>query len=432
MKLAVIGTGYVGLVSGTGFSDLGNEVICVDKVEEKIEQLNNNQIPIYEPGLEELVRKNRAEGRLSFTTDLKAAVKASDLVFIAVGTPESPSGAADLSYVYSAAEEIAEALDERYKVIVVKSTVPVGTSEEVERRILAKKPDANIDVCSVPEFLREGSAVHDVFHPDRVVIGARTEKAAQLLEELHAPLTDKIITTDPRSSEMIKYASNAFLATKISFINEMANICDTYDADIQAVAKGMGLDKRIGPKFLNAGIGYGGSCFPKDVKALKHLAEEKNYHSKILQAVIDVNEKQSDRMIEHFDEIFEGKGEGLTIGMLGLAFKPNTDDMREAPSLKIIPKLLERGVRVKAYDPIASDNAKALLPEEVEITSSAKDALKDVDALLLVTEWEEFSTLTPAELKSLMKQQVIIDGRNMFDRDAFKEAGFIYRGIGRK
>ncbi|MDA3130933.1 UDP-glucose dehydrogenase family protein [Aliibacillus thermotolerans] len=432
MKLAVIGTGYVGLVSGTGFSELGNDVICVDKIKEKIEQLNNNQIPIYEPGLEELVRKNREAGRLSFTTDLKAAVKASDLVFIAVGTPESPSGAADLSYVYGVAEEIGEALDHKYKVIVVKSTVPVGTSEEVERRILMKNPDANIDVCSVPEFLREGSAVHDTFHPDRIVIGARTEKAANLLVELHSPLTDKIITTDPRSSEMIKYASNAFLATKISFINEMANICDAYEADIQAVAKGMGLDHRIGPKFLNAGIGYGGSCFPKDVKALKHLAEEKNYHSKILQAVINVNDKQSDRMIEHFDDIFGDKVEGLTVGMLGLAFKPNTDDMREAPSLKIIPKLLERGVHVKAYDPIARDNAQSLLPQEVKIVGSLTEAIQDVDALFLVTEWEEFLSLSPAELKALMKQQVVIDGRNAFDRDALKQEGFIYRGIGRK
>ncbi|SFE92380.1 UDP-glucose dehydrogenase family protein [Alteribacillus iranensis] len=433
MKLAVIGTGYVGLVSGTCFADLGNEVICVDKLEDKVERLNRYDIPIYEPGLEELVRKNHQRDRLSFTTDIHSAVHHADIVLIAVGTPETESGAADMSFVYKVAEEIGESIeDDKYRVIVNKSTVPVGTAEKVEDLIKKQQPNANINVCSVPEFLREGSAVKDTFHPDRIIIGASDKRAESMLLELHSPLTDQIVVTDPRSSEMIKYASNAFLATKISFINEIANICDAYDADIKAVAEGMGLDNRIGPKFLNAGIGYGGSCFPKDVKALKHLAEERNYQPDILQAVMDVNEKQSHRMVEHLDRIFDGDIKGMTVAILGLAFKPNTDDMREAPSVKIIHELTEKGASVRAVDPIAANNARTLLPEDVHIVEDALEAIKDADAAFLVTEWDEFKKITADDFKRLLKQPVVIDGRNVFDRDLFKENGIIYHGIGRK
>ncbi|MFB4165197.1 UDP-glucose/GDP-mannose dehydrogenase family protein [Alteribacillus sp. JSM 102045] len=432
MKLAVVGTGYVGLVSGTCFAELGNDVICVDKLKDKVEQLNRNEIPIYEPGLEELVRKNKEAGRLAFTTDLKEAVKEAEVVLIAVGTPETETGAANLSFVYAVAEEIGEALDDTFKVIVNKSTVPVGTGEAVEGIVRKRKPEANIDVSSVPEFLREGSAVNDTFHPDRVVIGTSSEKAASMLKELHLPLTDNIVITDPRSSEMIKYASNAFLATKISFINEIANICDLYDADVHAVAKGMGLDHRIGPKFLHAGIGYGGSCFPKDVKALKYLAEDKGYHPNILQAVNDVNEIQSRKMVEHLDRIFDGDISGRTIAILGLAFKPNTDDMREAPSLKIIQELMERGASIRAFDPIAKENAEQMLPDEVEYAESALAAIDGADAAFLVTEWDECKAITPGQWKNSLKQPVVVDGRNALDKESLKAEGIIYHGIGRK
>ncbi|SFQ24254.1 UDP-glucose dehydrogenase family protein [Salibacterium halotolerans] len=432
MNVAVIGTGYVGLVSGTCFAELGNQVICVDNVQEKVDRLNESQIPIYEPGLEELVRKNKNEDRLSFTTDIGKAVRESDIILIAVGTPETETGAADMSFVYKVAEEIGGAVDDTYKVIVNKSTVPVGTSEAVQQIIEKQQPGADIDVCSVPEFLREGSAVKDTFHPDRVVIGASSTRASDMLEELHQPLTGQIVVTDPRSSEMIKYASNAFLATKISFINEMANICDIYDADVNAVARGMGLDHRIGPKFLKAGIGYGGSCFPKDVKALKYLAEEKDYHPSLLQAVNDVNEQQNRRMIEHLTRIFDGDIEGLTIAVLGLAFKPNTDDIREAPALKIIEDLDAKGARIQAFDPVAADNAKQMITADVHYADTALDALKDADAAFLVTEWAECKALTAAQFKEQLKRPVVIDGRNALDPAILKAEGIIYHGIGRK
>ncbi|MFB5661021.1 UDP-glucose dehydrogenase family protein [Alteribacillus sp. HJP-4] len=432
MKLAVVGTGYVGLVSGTCFAELGNDVICVDKLEEKVERLNRYDIPIYEPGLEDLVRKNKEAGRLRFTTDIKGAVTSSDIIFIAVGTPETPTGAADLSFVYTVAEEIGGALDSTYKVIVNKSTVPVGTAEAVESIVKKRQPAASIDVCSVPEFLREGSAVKDTFNPDRVVIGTSTKKAADLLTQLHQTLTSNIVITDPRSSEMIKYASNAFLATKISFINEIANICDLYDADVNAVAKGMGMDNRIGPKFLHAGIGYGGSCFPKDVKALKYLAEEKGYKTDMLQAVNDVNEKQSRKMIDHLDLIYNNQINGLTIAILGLAFKPNTDDMREAPSLKIIHELIGRGAKIRAFDPISMNNAKSLLPDDVYYAGSAGEAIEGADAAFLVTEWDECKEIAPTDYKKKMNRPVVLDGRNALDAQALKNEGIIYHGIGRK
>ncbi|SFL84876.1 UDP-glucose dehydrogenase family protein [Salibacterium qingdaonense] len=432
MNVAVIGTGYVGLVSGTCFAELGNQVICVDNVQEKVDRLNENEIPIYEPGLEELVGKNKAENRLSFTTDIGMAVRESDIILIAVGTPETETGAADMSFVYKVAGEIGRAVNDTYKVIVNKSTVPVGTSEAVQQIIEKQQPAADIDVCSVPEFLREGSAVKDTFHPDRVVIGASSTRASDMLEELHQPLTGQIVVTDPRSSEMIKYASNAFLATKISFINEMANICDIYDADVNAVARGMGLDHRIGPKFLKAGIGYGGSCFPKDVKALKYLAEEKDYHPSLLQAVNDVNEQQNRRMIEHLTRIFDDDIEGLTIAVLGLAFKPNTDDIREAPALKIIEDLDAKGANVQAFDPVAVDNAKQMITADVYYADTALEALKDADAAFLVTEWAECKALTASQFKEQLKRPVVIDGRNALDPGIMKAEGIIYHGIGRK
>ncbi|SDH18968.1 UDPglucose 6-dehydrogenase [Alteribacillus persepolensis] len=432
MKLAVIGTGYVGLVSGTSFAELGNTVVCVDKVEEKVEQLNRNEIPIYEPGLEELVKKNKDAGRLFFTTNIQEAVEQAEIVMIAVGTPETETGAANLNYVYAVAEEIGQSLTNSFTVIVNKSTVPVGTAEAVNEIIRKTYPQAEIDVCSVPEFLREGSAVHDTFHPDRVVIGTSSEKAADMLTELHRPLTDQIVVTDPRSSEMIKYASNAFLATKISFINEIANICDLYDADVHAVAQGMGLDHRIGPKFLHAGIGYGGSCFPKDVKALKFLAEDKGYQPNILQAVNDVNNIQSHKVVEHLDRIFDGDIQGRTIAVLGLAFKPNTDDMREAPSIKIIEELNQRGGHIRAFDPAAVENAKQMLDVDITYTDQALAAIDGADAALLVTEWKECVSITPEQFKQALKQPVVIDGRNALDKESLKQAGIIYHGIGRK
>ncbi|SDW53361.1 UDPglucose 6-dehydrogenase [Marinococcus luteus] len=433
MKLTVVGTGYVGLVSGTSFAELGNDVICVDKIPEKVDRLNNGEIPIYEPGLKELVDSNRAAGRLQFTTELQPAVQASDVVVIAVGTPESETGAANMSYVYGVADEIGEAVnDDKFRVVVNKSTVPVGTADRVRSLIADKNPDAQVEVCSVPEFLREGSAVKDTFNPDRVIIGTNSDKAAGILTELHQPLTDNIVVTDPRSSEMIKYASNAFLATKISFVNEVANICDYYGADINAVTRGMGMDNRIGPKFLNAGIGYGGSCFPKDVKAIKHLAEVKGYYPQLLQAVNDVNEKQSLRMVDHLNVIFNEDIRNITVALLGLAFKPNTDDMREAPSLKIIRSLQEYGVKVRAFDPVAEDNAKQLLEGDIYFAENALDACEGADAAMLVTEWDECLQVTPEKLKSIMNKPVMIDGRNAFEAKEFKEAGFIYHGIGRK
>lgn len=433
MKLTVVGTGYVGLVSGTSFAELGNDVICVDKIPEKVDRLNNGEIPIYEPGLKELVDSNRAAGRLQFTTELRPAVQASDVVVIAVGTPESETGAANMSYVYGVADEIGEAVnDDKFRVVVNKSTVPVGTADRVRSLIADKNPGAQVEVCSVPEFLREGSAVKDTFNPDRVIIGTNSDKAADILTELHQPLTDNIVVTDPRSSEMIKYASNAFLATKISFVNEVANICDYYGADINAVTRGMGMDNRIGPKFLNAGIGYGGSCFPKDVKAIKHLAEVKGYYPQLLQAVNDVNEKQSLRMVDHLNVIFNEDIRNITVALLGLAFKPNTDDMREAPSLKIIRSLQEYGVKVRAFDPVAEDNAKQLLEGDIYFAENALDACEGADAAMLVTEWDECVQVTPEKLKSIMNKPVMIDGRNAFEAKEFKEAGFIYHGIGRK
>ncbi|WP_332629812.1 UDP-glucose dehydrogenase family protein [Halalkalibacter flavus] len=431
MKLAVVGTGYVGLVSGTCFAELGNTVICVDKIDEKVEMLKRGEIPIYEPGLKELVVSNQEKGRLTFSTDLSAAVAASDIILIAVGTPAAEDGSANMSYVYAVAEEVGEALDSNYKVVVNKSTVPVGTAEKVEEIIKEKNGKAQVDVCSVPEFLREGSAVKDTFNPDRIVIGTSSKKAEEMLVALHKPLTEEIVVTDVRSSEMIKYASNAFLATKISFINEIANICDAYGADVKAVARGMGLDNRIGPKFLNAGLGYGGSCFPKDTKAIIHLAQSAGYTPELLQAVEGVNERQSSRIIEHVKGIFGTELSGLKACVLGLAFKPETDDIRDAPALKIINQLLEMGMAVQAYDPIAMENTKKVLGDRIEYGANVEETLEGADVMILVTEWDEFVTLDPEMIKNKLNRAIVVDGRNVYEPKAMREAGFIYHGIGR-
>ncbi|HEX7065270.1 MAG TPA: UDP-glucose/GDP-mannose dehydrogenase family protein [Bacillales bacterium] len=432
MKIMMAGTGYVGLVSGTCFAESGNDVICVDNQTEKVEMLNRGEIPIYETGLQELVLKNTDEGRLSFTTDMEASAAWADVIFIAVGTPASEDGAADLSYVYNVAKEIGSAIGDSYTIVVNKSTVPIGTAEKVASLIKEQTPEANVDVCSVPEFLREGSAVHDTFHPDRTVIGAPTEKACQKLRDLHEPFANNFVITDVRSAEMIKYASNAFLATKISFINEIANICDAYEADVNAVATGMGLDHRIGPKFLNPGIGYGGSCFPKDIRALIHMAETYDYEPRVLRAVEEVNEQQGMRIIEHLDQIYENDLSDRTVAVFGLAFKPNTNDMRDAPSIKIIRELLRRGARVKAYDPIVGEEGKAIISDEIELSGSSFEAMEDADVLVIVTEWPEFKDLSLSEMKDRLNAPIVIDGRNVFDPKEMKKHGFIYRGIGRK
>jgi UDPglucose 6-dehydrogenase len=429
MKLAIIGTGYVGLVSGVCFSELGNEVICVDNAESKIELLNNGEVPIHEPGLKELIASNTAAGRLSFTTDLAAAVSSSEIIIIAVGTPSLPDGKANLTYIEQAAEEIGRAIDD-YKVVVVKSTVPVGTNEKVAD-IIRNHAVASFDFASVPEFLREGTAVRDTLNPDRIIIGTVSDRAAELLTELHKPLTDQITITDVRSSEMIKYASNAFLATKISFINEIANICEKVGADVEEVAKGMGMDRRIGSSFLKAGIGYGGSCFPKDTQALIQIAGQMDYDFKLLKSVVEVNRDQRFNVIRKLDELL-GDVAGRTIGIWGLAFKPETDDVRDAPAFEIIEALLERGAQVKAYDPIASNNFEKIFNRsEVEYCESAQDAAEGADALCILTEWKEFIDIPLTDIQKWLKTPNLIDGRNIYKEEELEATPFAYYSIGR-
>ncbi len=434
MNVCVIGTGYVGLVTGAVFADLGNDVICVDNNEKKVEMLKRNEMPIYEPGLEEMVRKNQADGRITFTQNTAEAVKKSKVIFIAVGTPPAPDGSTDLSFVAAVAKEIALAMDD-YKIVVNKSTVPVGTGGFVRRIIEENKPDGlNFDVVSNPEFLKEGEAIKDSFEPDRIVIGAPTQDVAMALLELYAPLERPMLITDVASAELIKYASNAFLATKISFINAIANICERVGADVTLVAKGMGYDHRIGREFLHAGLGYGGSCFPKDVDSLNHKAKELGEDTLILDAVTKVNELRTPRFISR---ILEEMGDlsGKRVGVLGLAFKPNTDDMREAKSVEVIHALHKAGAKISAYDPIAMEKAKTeakpALPSDIEYSASAYDAAKDADAIVIMTEWNEFKLLNLDRLKSLMKNPVIFDGRNIHTTDRMKRAGFHYFSVGR-
>ncbi|RED65088.1 UDP-glucose dehydrogenase family protein [Cohnella lupini] len=429
MRLAVIGTGYVGLVTGVCFSELGNEVICVDKDMEKINKLRQGEIPIYEPGLQEMLWSNLDTGSIAFTTNTTEAVRNADIVVLAVGTPSLPNGEADLSYIEEAASAIGEALN-GYKVIMTKSTVPVGTNGKIESWIYDRTSHP-FHVVSVPEFLREGSAIRDTFNPDRIVVGTDNERAAKIVVELHRPLTDRILVTDVRSAEMIKYASNAYLATRISFINEIANICEKVGADVSQVAQGMGQDKRIGPAFLNAGIGYGGSCFPKDTKALIQIAGNVDYNFKLLKSVVEVNRDQRNNVLRKLHD-FVGDLKGRTIAIWGLAFKPNTDDVREAPSLDIIEELVAEGAFVRAYDPVATANFRRLFDHSSIIwCDSAVSAAENADALCLLTEWREFAEVDLSQVAKGMKEPVLFDGRNVFNQQSKEIAAFKYYSVGR-
>ena len=429
----MIGTGYVGLVSGACFSEFGWDVVCVDKDATKIERLNKGEIPIYEPGLEDLVERNVAAGRLSFTTDLPAAVGKSDAVFIAVGTPSRRGdGHADLSFVYAAAKEIAENVD-GYTVIVTKSTVPVGTGREVEKVVREANPAADVDIASNPEFLREGSAIEDFMRPDRVVIGAEGERARTLLSALYRPLflrETPIIFTELETAEMIKYAANTFLAMKITFINEFADLCERVGANVQDVARGIGLDGRIGSKFLHAGPGYGGSCFPKDTLALVRTARDAGAPVTIIEQVVAVNDRRKIAMAEKIIAACGGSVAGKTIAVLGVTFKPNTDDMRDSPSLVIVPRLIEAGATVRAYDPAGMDEARKALTG-VTWCKDAYDAMTGADAMALVTEWNEFRGLDMARTRALLGSPVVVDLRNVYKPTEMAAAGFHYTSIGR-
>ena len=431
MNICVVGSGYVGLVTGAVFADLGNDVVCVDNVAEKVETLNAGHIPIYEPGLEEMVARNTADGRLSFTTDLTAAVRRSVIVFITVGTPSGKDGKADLGAVEEVAREIGQAM-ERYTVIVNKSTVPVGTGDLVRDVIERHQRQAvPFDVVSNPEFLREGSAIEDTLRPDRIVIGAPTQQVAMTLLELYAPLERPMIITDVPSAEMIKYASNAYLATKISFANAIANICEMAGADVTQVVKGMGLDARIGPAFLQAGLGYGGSCFPKDTDSLIHTADDLGYDFGLLRAVVDVNRERASQLVAKIEKALAPLDDKV-VAVLGLAFKPNTDDMREAKSIEVVNRLVELGVEVRAYDPVAMANARRVLPASVTYCDSAHAAAEGADAVVLLTEWNEFKLLNLERLRGVMRRPVIFDGRNLWEPERMRRLGFEYHSIGRR
>ncbi len=432
-KIAMLGVGYVGLVSGTGLADFGNEVICYDIDTTKIEKLNNGEMPIYEPGLIDLVRKNVAKGRLKFTDDLTLAIRESEVIFLAVPTPSGENGEVDLSYIFNAVDQIAKVIDS-FKVIVTKSTVEVGTNDQIRERLLSHKIAPEMfEVVSNPEFLREGSAVSDFMRPDRIVIGTSSPKALEIMKEIYRPLyliETPIVATDIHTAEMIKYASNAFLATKISFINEIANLCELVGADVQQVAKAMGLDGRIGKKFLHAGPGYGGSCFPKDTLALTKIAEKAGMRATIVEAVIEVNNRQKMRLVEKLLKVLPNLSD-KTIGILGLAFKPNTNDVRETPALTVIEEILKRGGQIKAYDPEAMKEMRKYYPQ-ITYVASTEDAAKGADALIIMTEWNEFRNLDLNYLKSVMKNPIMIDARNIYDPQKVQAVGFIYDCIGRK
>lgn len=436
MKIAIVGTGYVGLVSGTCFSEMGVDVTCADVDRKKIDKLRQGIIPIYEPGLEELVCKNVNAGRLHFTTDLREILDEVEVVFSAVGTPPDEDGSADLKYVLEVARTVGQNMN-KYLVIVTKSTVPVGTSLKVKNAIQEEldKRDVNIefDVASNPEFLKEGAAVHDFMSPDRVVVGVANERTKEIMSRLYKPFMlsgDRMIFTDIPSAEMIKYAANSMLATRISFMNDMANLCELVGADINMVRKGIGTDSRIGKKFLYAGCGYGGSCFPKDVKALIKTAEQNGYEMQVLKAVENVNEKQKSILFDKFMKHFNGKVKGKTVAMWGLAFKPETDDMREAPALVLIDLLLNAGVSVKVYDPIAMDECHRRIGDKVIYCKDMYEATVDADTLMLVTEWKEFRVPSWSVLKKVMRGHVVVDGRNIYDGKELKGNGFNYYKIG--
>ncbi len=432
MKISIIGTGYVGLVQGACFADSGNSVICMDIDEKKIANLKRGIIPIYEPGLEELVKRNVQDGKLEFSTNLRSTVQHGKVIFLCLPTPQSEDGSADLSHVLRVSEQMADLFNED-KIIVSKSTVPVGTVDRV-RQIMRKKTDHEVDVVSNPEFLKEGAAVQDSLKPDRIVIGTRNKRVMTVMTELYAPFVrtgNPILMMDERSAELTKYASNAFLATKISFMNELANLCEKTGADIDMVRKGMGTDQRIGQQFLFAGVGYGGSCFPKDVKALIKTSQENDFELRILRSVDEVNERQKKVLVRKVQKYFDGQLKEKVIAVWGLAFKPQTDDMRDASSVEVINGLLELGCKIKAHDPIALSRAKSIFGNRVEYFDRNYDALKGADALLVITEWNEFRRPDFVKMKALMKRQVIFDGRNIYEPKEVRDQGFEYFGIGR-
>ena len=433
MKIAVIGTGYVGLVTGTCFAETGNTVTCVDIDETKINTLNSGKLTIYEPGLDKLFLRNEKEGRLHFTTSLKDGIAEAQIIFLALPTPPGEDGSADLKYILGVADDLGKIISD-YVIIIDKSTVPVGTSEKVHAAI-AKNAKADFDVVSNPEFLREGVAVDDFMKPDRVVIGTTSERAKKTLNELYLPFVrqgNPIIYMDEKSAELTKYAANSFLATKITFMNEIAQLCERFGADVDMVRKGMGSDERIGRRFLFPGIGYGGSCFPKDVQALAISSANVNYEFKILDAVMEINEKQKLHLIPKIKAYFHDDLKGKKIAIWGLAFKPNTDDIREAPALAIIEALLQEGAVITAYDPEAMNNVKGILGDKINFAERQYDALQDADALVIATEWSEFRTPDFYNMVSLLKNKVIFDGRNLFDLAKMKELGFYYVSVGRK
>jgi UDPglucose 6-dehydrogenase len=433
MKIAVVGTGYVGLVTGTCLSETGNMVTCVDINEEKVTQLKNGQLPIYEPGLDVLLHRNTEQGRLRFTTNLAEAVADAQLIFLALPTPPGGDGAADLSYVLGAAKDIAGIITD-YKVVITKSTVPVGTADKV-KAIFTQNTSVEVDVVSNPEFLREGVAVDDFMKPDRVVVGTTSERAQKLMSDLYGPYVrqgNPIIFMDERSSELTKYAANSFLATKITFMNEIANVCELVGADVDAVRRGIGADDRIGKRFLFPGIGYGGSCFPKDVQALAKSADEIGYDFKLLNSVMEVNEIQKKVLFEKVKTYFNGNLVGKKFALWGLAFKPGTDDIREAPALYIIEALLQAGAQVVAFDPEAMPNVKRLLGDTISFSENAYDALQDADALLIATEWSVFRNPDFDLVSQKLKNKVIFDGRNLYDLQKMIDLGFYYNSIGRK
>ena len=431
MKVAIIGTGYVGLPTGVGLAELGNEVICIDRDPSKIERLNNGILTIFEDGLEELFKKNVAQKRIRFTTSMKEGVSAADIVLIAVGTPPHPiTKEADMKYIHAAATELAEYLN-GYTVIATKSTVPVGTGDDVETLIRKKNPTADFDVVSLPEFLREGYAIHDFFNPDRIIIGANSERACQLVQQLYTPFADKttLLCVKRRSSETIKYASNAFLAMKIHYINEMSNFCEKTGADVFEVAQGMGLDSRIGNKFLNPGPGYGGSCFPKDTNAMAYMARQNGVNLSLIEATIKGNEARYGQMAEKI--LKAAKSDSPKIGVLGLAFKNGTDDCRMSPALSIVQELIQRNAQLTAFDPKAMDNARLILGDKISYAPDMYEVMKDADVLAILTEWSDFKNIDFSKAAELMKQKVIVDCRNLLNKDQAIEAGFEYQGIGR-
>jgi UDPglucose 6-dehydrogenase len=428
----MVGTGYVGLVSGACLADFGHQVICIDKDAAKLRALQRGDIPIYEPGLPDLVRTNVRDGRLTFANELKNAIRGTDAIFIAVGTPRRDDGHADLSYVYDVAREIAVAV-EGFSVVIAKSTVPVGTCDEIQRIILRERPGIDVAVASNPEFLREGAAIRDFKFPDRIIVGCDDSRAKRVLADVYRPLSLSqvpILYTTRRNAELIKYAANAFLATKITFINEMADLCEKVGGDVQEVARGIGLDNRIGPKFLHAGPGFGGSCFPKDVRALIKTGQDHDVSLRILEAVAAVNDNRKRAMARKIGAVVPGGLRDKTIGVLGLSFKPNTDDLREAPALALITALQDMGADVRAFDPAAMDHAKAIMPN-LTYCESAYDCAEDADALVIVTEWEQFRALDLPRLQSVMVTPTIVDLRNVYHPDKIRRHGFVYVGIGR-